>query len=417
MGSALKYELKQQRATDQIRSLLESHRVGWTLQQHFYRDPAIFELDLKRIFGRYWLFSGHVSQVRHPGDYIIYQIGIDQVIIVRDHDEEIRAFFNTCRHRGSLICTEPTGRLKSFVCPYHQWSYALDGSLKAGKHLPDDFDKSEFNLHKAHCRVMEGLIFISLSDQPPDFSPVELDAVPHLKPHGLERAKICQTRRYDVRANWKLIDENARECYHCPGSHKQYCHAVMSAAAVNSPALALRHSSVLAEKAARWKEIGLETEPKPFRPGTYHSVSRFVFRPGVVTESLDGQPVAPLMGRLTEPDSGVLGLGIYPNLLFEASSDHAVTLRFTPVGPELTRVEMNWLVHEGAVEGRDYEVKRVEAVWRATAEQDWKLCEDNQTGVNSSRYQPGPYVKVEWGCEHFIEWYLNELRGTWEPNS
>jgi Rieske 2Fe-2S family protein len=213
------------------------------------------------------------------------------------------------------------------------------------------------------------LIFINLAAEPFDFEPIAADIVPYLTPHELENAKICQTRHYEVHANWKLIDENARECYHCPGSHPEYCHAVISAAAVNSRSKAVEHEIIKKNREAHWKSLGLETASKPFRPESWHSVARYALQPGVVSESLDGQPVAPLMGVFAERDMGVLGIGIYPNFLFQASSDHAVSLRFTPFAATLTKVQINWMVHRGAVEGVDYEVKNVEAVWKATAEQ------------------------------------------------
>ncbi len=395
---------------DRIGGLISAHRPGSTLPGEFYRDASIFDLDLAAIFMRHWLFAGHTSQIPRPGDYVTYQVGVEPIIILRGEDEEVRALFNTFRHRGSLVCTGPAGHTKRLICPYHQWVYALDGTLVAAQHMPEDFDRSKFGLGKAHCKVIEGLIFICLAEEPPDLRRVESDIVPRLQPHGLRRAKICQTRVYEVRANWKLINENARECQHCPGSHPEYCAVVTSAAAVNSVSMAAQSRAITEERLAHWKRLGLETAPQPFRPGGLHAVARYAFNPGVVTQSLDGQPVAPLMGSFTERDMGVLGIGIYPNFLCEASSDHSVTLRFTPLGPSLTRVEMNWLVHENAQEGVDYEVERVEAVWRATAEQDWKLCEANQAGVESSRYRPGPYSALEEGCDHFVRWYLHELK-------
>lgn len=393
-----------------IEDLIASRRPGWTLPQPFYCDENIFKLDFERIFRPYWLFAGHVSQIPEPGDYFTYRVCDDPIIILRDNERRVRAFFNTCRHRGSLVCTEHAGHTKSFVCPYHQWAYRLDGSLAGAKHMPEGFDKSKFGLHVAHCNIMEGLIFISLAEEPVNFEPLARDIIPRLSPHRLDHSKICQTRHYEVRANWKVIDENARECYHCPGSHPEYCSAVISAAAVNSPYKMAEHEVVKQDREAYWRSLGLETTAKRFGPDNWYSVARNTFHPGVVTESLDGQPVAPLMGDFSERDMGVLGIGIYPNFLFEASSDHAVCLRFTPISATLTSVEMSWLVHEDAIEGKDYRVEDVEAVWKATAEQDWKLCENNQLGISSSRYEPGPFAPIESGCEHFVNWYLKNLR-------
>jgi len=389
-----------------IDDLIAARRAGWSLDQPFYTDPAVFERDLERVFRRYWLFAGHSAQIPHPGDYFTYAIGDDSVIVLRGDDGQARALYNTCRHRGSAICTEPSGHVKKLVCPYHQWVYERDGALAAARFMPEDFDKSGFGLHRAPLREVEGLIFLSLADDPPDFDPVEQDYRPYLKPYGLTRAKICHRARYNLRTNWKLITENFRECYHCGGGHPEYCRAVIGASMKDSPE---EMQAVWKERTEHWQRLGLETRAVHFTPDTWHHVTRYPFRPGFVSESLDGKPVAPLMGDLTDRDAGVFAIVQYPNFWLEASSDYCWTMRTTPLAPTRTLVDLAWLVREDAVEGVDYEVERVIAFWKATGEQDWKLCEDNQAGVHSSRYRPGPYAPCESGVETFIQWYLKQM--------
>jgi len=162
----------------------------------------------------------------------------------------------------------------------------------------------------------------------------------------------------------------------------------------------------------RWRRNGLSLAEIQFAPDNGFHIARYPMRPGFVSESLDGQPVAPLLGRLQDRDAGILAIVMFPNFWFEASSDYACSMRRTPLSPTLCEVEASWLVHEEAMEGRDFEGERVTAFWRITGEQDWTLCENNQAGVNCSRYRPGPYATIESGPETFVRWYLRELSGS-----
>jgi glycine betaine catabolism A len=410
--SAAPVSMKNMKKTikNEVQAMMQARRAGFSLEQPFYRDPGIFALDLERIFFRSWLFAGHESRIPEPGDYFLFEFASESLIIVRSGEQTIRAFYNVCRHRGSRVCTETSGHVPSFVCPYHQWVYRLDGRLQTAKHMAVDFDPANHGLHRAPVRTFEGLIFISLSDDPPPFDPVERDVLPHLRPHCLSRTKICHTSHYEIKANWKLIVENSRECYHCPPAHPEYCRVMGFAAGVASPRIAAEDERVTRERMAHWSNLGLETRTVDFTESTWHHVIRMPFRPGYVSQSLDGTAVAPKMGTLPERDAGALAIVIYPSFWFEASSDYAMIQRFLPVGPELTRVEINWLVHCDAREGIDYDVERVSAFWKATAEQDRKICEDNQAGVNSQRYRPGPYSTVEAEVEKFVHWYLSQVR-------
>ncbi len=383
--------------------------AGSSLERQFYTDPAIYNLDIQKVFMHYWLCAGHVGRIPHPGDYFIYHVADESLIIIRADDTRIHALFNVCRHRGSRICTEETGHTKKLVCPYHQWVYDSDGSLIHARHMAAEFDFSNFGLHRAHCRVAEGLIFINLAEQPPDFSPFERDIVPRLKPYDLGRTKVCHARAYNIRANWKLVVENSRECYHCGVGHPQYCRAVGFAAAIDSPVAAEKENLVCSSQQELLAAQGIDSTQVPFLPGSWHHCRRFFLRDNFSTESMDGRPVALLLGSVTDTGVGVLAVVTLPNLLLEISSDYAMLMRLAPVSLRTTRADMEWLVAEDAVEGRDYDVTRVTDFWRLTAEQDWKLCEDNQAGVNSTRYQPGPYALVENGVAHFTHWYRTAL--------
>lgn len=393
-----------------IADLIARRQPGWSLEQPFYTDPAVFALDLERVFRRNWLFVGHTNRIPRPGDYFTHQFDNDSLLFIRGDDGQVRGLFNMCRHRGSLVCLEPCGNSRKLVCPYHQWVYEKDGTLLTARSMPDDFDRAEFGLFPVEVRVVEGLIFMCLDGEPPDFEPIERGIRAHLAPYELERARICHTRTYTVRANWKLMEENFRECYHCPVGHPEYCYVVMPSGLSREEVAAFRTS-----QRERWAREGLSLWNVDFAPDSSFHCARYPMRPGFVSESLDGRPVAPLLGRLKDPDAGILAVVMFPNFWFEASSDYVCSMRRTPISPTLCEVEASWLVHEDAVEGRDYEVDRVTAFWRTTGEQDWTLCENNQAGVNSSRYRPGPYALIEGGPETFVLWYLRQLTGSEAP--
>ena len=203
--------------------------------------------------------------------------------------------------------------------------------------------------------------------------------------------------------------ENSRECYHCGVAHPQYCKAVEFAAAIGSESA---QGDASQEAAARQhvESLGLLTEEVPFLPDSWYHYRRFLLRPGHVTESMDGSPVAPIMGTLPARNTGVFAIVTLPNLLLEANSDYVMTLRLTPRGPQRTHAEICWLVRSDARADFDYDVERLTEFWRLTSEQDWTLCENNQPGVNSSKYVPGAYAPSEAGVEHFVQWYVKQLQ-------
>jgi Rieske 2Fe-2S family protein len=390
----------------QLRALIQERRPGWSLAQPFYTGEEIFRLDLDRVFRRHWLFAGFSNQIPAPGDYVTVEIDGESIVVIRDDDGQANALFNVCRHRGSHLCTEPSGHVKKLVCPYHQWVYERDGALAAARMMPADFDRSAFGLHRAHLREVGGLIFLCLADDAPDFDPAERDYLPYLTPYALTRTKICHHERRDLHANWKLLVENSRECYHCGYGHPEYCRAVIGSSGTDS------HEQVRAvreERSANWQRLGLETRVVDFTAERWHHATRYPYRPGFVTESLDGKPVGPLLGDLPDWDTGVFAIVQYPGFWLEAGPDVVWCMRATPVAPTRTLLDLWWLVREDAVEGVDYEVERVTGFWRTTGNQDWKLCEDNQAGILSRRYEPGPYAPAEGAVDLFIQWYLRQI--------
>lgn len=389
-----------------IAPLIAACRSGWSLPQPFYASEEVLVKDIERVFMRQWLYVGTTAQIKNPGQYFLFEIENESVIILRDDDGQVRALHNVCRHRGSQLCTVQTGQVKRLVCPYHQWVYDKDGTLLAAKFMPDDFDKSAFGLKPVHCRTIEGFIFMCFAENPPDFAPLKAAYGPHLQPYEMERTKVCHIRRYQVKSNWKLIAENFRECYHCTVGHPEYCKVIIGS---NQNESWQKYQASYAESEKRWEAMGLHTKNVHFEDTDWHYCYRYPYHEGYETMSMDGKPVAPRLGSLPEGDVGVWSIVQYPNFWMDANNDSIFSMRLTPVSATVTDIELLWLVHEDAVEGVDYNVDRVTEFWRITGEQDWKLCEDNMAGVLSRAYEPGPYAPGEGGPGQFDNWYLKEL--------
>lgn len=398
--------------------LLAEHKPGYALARAFQTDPGMYQLDLERIWRRGWLFVGHACQVMRPGDYIVFDVDVDSLIVIRGDRGQLHALHNTCRHRGMKICQTEEGQAARLVCPYHQWAYGRDGRLLAcgGMDRDGDLDRRAFALHGAHVREVGGLIFVCLAAEPPPFEAASGALGSMLEPQGLERAKVAAVRHYTVRANWKLVWENNRECWHCAANHPQYVKANYDDAPLDDVHLRAQIAARAEATSAGLRVHGLtidyqEAGMAPFpAPGRWWSINRTPLVPGWVTESMDGQPVAPRMGRYPTRDVGTLRMRTMPNFWSPASGDHVVSTRLTPAGPETTRIQVQWLVDAEAVEGRDYRLETLLPFWELTSEQDWQLCEQNQAGVRSRAFTPGPYsTKREYNVVRWTEWYLGEM--------
>ncbi|HXI53043.1 MAG TPA: aromatic ring-hydroxylating dioxygenase subunit alpha [Candidatus Saccharimonadales bacterium] len=413
---------------DRIATLIAESRPGWSLARPFFSDQAIYARDLDRVWRSGWLFAGHSCEIPKTGDYFSLGMDTDSILVVRGEGGALHAFHNVCRHRGSLLCEAPAGHVTRLVCPYHQWTYGLNGDLIGCRGMPDSLDKSQFGLQPVALEEVEGLIFISLAAIPPPFQPAREALSPLLQPQGLRRARVAQAVDYVVKANWKLVWENNRECYHCNVNHPQYIKANFDHYNVDdtSPAIRERMETAAAQVEAKWspggsgaaqagapttrKLPGMTTFPDAAR-NIWFSANRTPLVEGYVSESMDGQQVAPLMGDYDDASVGTLRVRALPNFWNHSSCDHAVSTRLLPLGPQLTGIRVWWLVDEAAVEGRDYEVAKLMPFWQLTSEQDWEICERQQRGVNSTAYRPGPYsTHKEYNVESFVRWYLQLLQ-------
>jgi glycine betaine catabolism A len=399
--------------------LVADRRPGHSLPAPFYNDHEIFDLDMSAVFARSWIFVGTEAEVAEPGDYRTVEVGSYSVIVVRDDDEQVRAWHNVCRHRGARILTDQQGSVGNIVCGYHKWTYGVDGRLVHAGQQPPSFDPGCFGLKPVHVRTVAGLVYICLAIEPPaDFDDIAERVTPYLLPHQLQRTKVAAQVDLVEQGNWKLVMENNRECYHCDGHPELSCSLFPTYGyeAADMPArlrpafdrylaaddLLRRDCEERGLPYARIEELsGRETG---FR------IQREPLDGAGESLSLDGSAVSrPLLGELDTPRLGRLSMHHQPNAWFHFMADHAVTFSVLPLAPDRTLLRTTWLVHEDAVEGEDYDVDALTDVWRQTNLQDGVFVARAQLGTTSPAYEPGPYAPSEYQVDDFCTWYVERL--------
>jgi Rieske 2Fe-2S family protein len=406
--------------TCHFNALIEKHQPGRALARDFYADPRIFERDMEHMLLRHWFCAGHVSSIPRPGDYLVVDLGSESVIIVRTAQSEartaqgeVRALLNVCRHRGSRLVAGRSGKAQSarLTCPYHAWTYDLDGHLLAARQMPDSFRRADMGLKTLPVRIMEGLIFTTFAQEPLDLGGAAQALASSAGIHGWADAKVAHREMYSIKANWKLAVENYMECYHCTPAHPEFAKRHVYARP--------EELNVELERAGRKRAEALgivvpDVDHYGCAAAAGHesvAVMRSALHDGMLSATDDGRSVARLMGAFAAPDGNSTYFDIGPISDFLAYPDHGVIYRFIPRTVDHTEMEVIWLVHQDAVEGVDYDVGRLTWLWKTTSAEDKKIVEMNQAGVNSRFFEPGPYSLQETYAARFVDWYLKELSG------
>ncbi len=393
-----------------IAALIDAQPHRTSLEQAFYTDGDIYQRDIEEVYLKSWLYAGHLSEVPGIGDWFLFDMAGESVIIVRSGEHEVSALLNVCRHRGSKICIDDRGRSRKLVCPYHGWSYDLHGRLHSAAHMPDDFDKSEITLKRINTEILEGMIFINFADQPASFEVVREDLSDCLRPYRLDKARVAHRQTYPINANWKLSVENYTECYHCAPSHPEYTrgHAL---AKPDARSTTMMHDVMSRAAACGLSERSVNCvylDEQGF--GTGYAFERYPMWRGHITGSEDGQPVAPLLGEIKDYDGGTTDFQVGPVTFALAYCDYVVIYRFTPVSLEESECDITWLVNDDAEEGKDYDKARLTWLWDVTTLADKRIIENNAEGVKSRFYEPGPYSGMEEYTSKFMTWYLQTIR-------
>jgi Rieske 2Fe-2S family protein len=370
---------------------IQERPKGFTLDREFYVSPEIFELDIQKVFFTQWLYVGHESQIPQPGDFLTYQIAGESIVVARTAAGSLSAFFNVCRHRGARVVQQTCGNVPAFRCLYHNWTYSLDGALMGAPGMISQLRREDYGLHPVWVESWQGFIHINLSPSKPQKSMAEMleAAASAMERFQLDKIKIAKTIVYNVPANWKLFEENYRECYHCLANHPEFCATVP----VDKIHVNRRQTSTRLIQA----------------PNV--TFSKYALRPGAKTQSISGEMVSIPMGDLAESEEVPMhALNFYPAHAFAFGLDHGMAYSLHPLSPTESLLTVHWYVSSKAEAGRDYEVDNVIAFWDATHRQDIGLCAINQEGVNSRRYRPGPYSPTEEDeIEHFLNFYSSVL--------
>ena len=307
------------------------------MSSYFYRSSLVYELELRDLIFKSWIYAGHISEIPNAGDFRLFNVGDDSLIIVRDRSDEIHALMNICRHRGARVCEKTAGHSKTFGCPYHGWTYSLDGTLRSARHMEmhEGFDRSDYPLKRAKISVHMGMIFVNFDEDAADFSGPLSNIATQLGAYDLANAKVAHKQTYQVDANWKFCLENYLECYHCKTAHREYA-KIHTLEDLNQNV----KERVEAMRRRASVETGIHGIENEYRKiylgaegfGACVQATRYGLYDGYLTGSDDGQPVAPLMGQFKGYDGGAGDFQFGPLTFMLSYPDHCVLYRFVPRG-------------------------------------------------------------------------------------
>ncbi|TYC63237.1 aromatic ring-hydroxylating dioxygenase subunit alpha [Rhodobacterales bacterium] len=392
-----------------VLSQLMGRRAGYSLPRAFYTDADAYQADLTHIWQKQWIFAAPSAELAKTGSYLTLQIGDYSIIVVKGADGVIRSFHNSCRHRGSRICSAAKGSAPKLVCPYHQWTYELDGKLLWARDMGPDFKAEDHGLKPVHCVTVSGMVFICLAQTAPDVSDLVKQADRYLGPHDLANLKVAHQSTIIEKGNWKLVLENNRECYHCSGSHPSLCRTFP-----DEPNMVGGDDSASSdagrEHVDRCEKAGLPSSYMISDNEQWRFV-RIPFIGAAVSYTMDGKAaVSRRVGTVPFDNAGSCLFFHYPNTWNHFLSDSVLTFRVLPISPTESEVTTTWLVHKDAQEGADYDLKKLTEVWIDTNDEDRRIVEENQIGINSPAYEPGPYSQLqESGVIQFVDWYAKTL--------
>jgi phenylpropionate dioxygenase-like ring-hydroxylating dioxygenase large terminal subunit len=346
------------------------YRHTETLAGEYYTSPEILAEEQERLFATQWNCVGRASRLAEPGSYFLCSIAGESLIVLRDRGGELHAFFNVCRHRGTRLCSEVSGRFSgSIQCPYHAWTYSTDGRLIGAPHMQevDGFAKQDYPLHAASVAEWEGFVFVNIADDAVPFTQAWTPMLGRLARYDLAGLWVGHRVSYDVAANWKLVFENYSECLHCPMIHPELSVVLPYQSGAND----LIEGSFL----GGYMEI---TEPNE-------------------SATLSGRAC----GRLVNPQLSAedrrraFYYSLKPNLLLSIHPDYVNYYMVTPVTPERTTVESEWLFHPDNQGDPAFNPEDAIGFWDVTNRQDWAIVARSQLGIGSRKYRPGVYSARE----------------------
>ena len=343
-----------------------------TLPGKYYHDESIYSEEIEKIFYKFWIYACREEELPNVGDYKLIEVEDESIILVRDKENEVRGHFNVCRHRGTQLCAEEKGNFKSknIQCPYHAWTYGLDGKLIGAPLMTkeDGFNKEDCTLHQCHLHIWEGFIFISLSENPEPFE-VQMEAlVGKFSDWRMGELRIAHHIEYKLDCNWKLILQNYQECYHCPGVHPLLSEL--------TPFQSAQHDHSKGAVIGGFMELTKER--------------------GSMT--MDGEAAAPPVSDVSGDDlQRIYYYSVFPNMLLTPHPDFILFHHITPKGPGGITNNCYWLFHPDVIADKNAQDRIKSAVnfWDLTNRQDWTVCEQMQRGTGSRRFTRGYYSGQE----------------------
>jgi Rieske 2Fe-2S family protein len=350
-----------------------------------YVDPAVFAWEQRHFFGGGWLCVGRSDQLPSPGDQRAEDVGAGSVLLVRGDDGTLRAFANTCRHRGhELLPCGQTANAKAIVCPYHSWAYSLRGGLRAAaafRHQPG-FDDADWGLAELPVTEWHGLVFVDGSGTSAPLAEGLGTLEDIVAPYEPERLVVAGRHEYETSANWKILTENYHECYHCPAIHPELCR-------VSPPKSGENYDS----------------------PGTWVG-GWMELRDGMDTMSLDGASGGvPLRGLDAGGLRSVVYVNLFPNVLVSLHPDYVMVHRLLPLAADRTRIECTWAFAPEALDRPGFDPGYAVDFWDITNRQDWAACESVQRGLSSPRAMPGPLSPEEDAVYQFVSMVARSYQG------
>ncbi len=353
------------------------------LERAYYASEEIFRAELERIFFNRWICIGRSEQISNAGDYFLYTLGNESMIIVRDRQGVARAHYNVCRHRGTRLCEASAGQLsETIMCPYHAWTYSLDGRLLAARLMQDTpgFDKADYPLFSANLVEWDGFLMLNMSQRPEPFEEAYAPLINKWDAWRLGELRLGGHIEYDVHANWKLLVENYSECYHCPLIHP--------ALTAISPPTSGRND--LLEGPFLGGYMDLEEDAQSMTIGGHTA------RP-------------PIRGLPTAEHTHVYYYSLFPNTLLSLHPDYVMVHTMRPISPSQTHVTCEWLFEPEVMAQPEFDPSDAIGFWDMTNREDWHACEISQQGVQSRAYIPGPYAQSEGLLWTFDRYYRAAL--------
>ena len=371
-------------------------QVEPSLESKDYYCDETFETELKHVWYRSWIYAGRESEIARQGDFKSLRIGSQNLLLVRNEDGQINGFHNTCRHRGSELCSKEQGNLqsKNISCPYHRWTYSLDGALIRTPHLipTDDFRPEEYSLYPVSVKQWKGSLFVNLDESRLNSFDSSLDPSPnHLDNWPLEELVLAHSYETRILCNWKIFWENFVECYHCPGTHKSLCDMVPI----------YRRTFVSKKDESEWEKHQDDADPK-FSGG---------LKNGAKSWTTDGQLQGIQFPGLStnEIQVGYTYLQSLPSVFIAAHSDYVRTVSLLPDGPEAISLRTDWLLAKESLDLEQFDLSKIVDFGVEILKEDAEVCELNQRGVKSLSHKQGVLMPQEYDVVNFHKWLKSRL--------